>query len=90
MKIKIKRKFIAKFINSMTNKYAEIFKCIIFLSSVTKDTIYFKSFFYNYMYETPYYTKYFFFCYKKYNFHKKYFSYKNFHLSFVVSKVMIF
>lgn len=90
MKIKIKRKFIAKFINSMTNKYAEIFKCIIFLSSVTKDTIYFKSFFYNYMYKTPYYTKYFFSCYKKYNFHKKYFSYKNFHLSFVVSKVMIF
>lgn len=63
---------------------------ITFLSSVTKDTIYFKSFFYNYMYKTPYYTKYFFSCYKKYNFHKKYFSYKNFHMSFVVSKVMIF
>lgn len=61
-----------------------------FLSSVTKDTIYFKSFFYNYMYKTPYYTKYFFSCYKKYNFLKKYFSYKNFHMSFVVSKVMIF
>lgn len=32
-----------------------------FLSSVTKDTIYFKSFFYNYMYKTPYYTKCIFF-----------------------------
>lgn len=31
-----------------------------FHSSVTKDTIYFKSFFYNYMYKTPYYTKWFF------------------------------
>lgn len=61
-----------------------------FLSSVTKDTIYFKSFFYNYMYKTPYYTKCFFSVTKNTIFIKKYFSYKNFHMSFVVSKVMIF
>lgn len=61
-----------------------------FLSSVTKDTIYFKSFFYNYMYKTPYYTKYFFFCYKKYNFHKKYLSPKIFTCLLLFQKLWYF
>lgn len=39
----------------------KFFNVFTFLSSVTKDTIYFKSFFYNYMYKTPYYTKCIFF-----------------------------
>lgn len=60
-----------------------------FLSSVTKDTIYFKSFFYNYMYKTPYYTKCFFSVTKNTIFIKNISVTKIFR-SFVVSKVMIF